>query len=151
MRIEIQAATEGVLHHHNQHANTVSGLHPLLYYRGSERGHIMEQMAVLLKDWPQLDYFGQLLTRSHEHRSLSAPLLDAILPILEYTPEQLECGGFMEDWLAAALRAHVRIKKAAALLEPLGIHESDICLLLRDRMNERLRFLRKRLRKSKHE
>src|SRR5450631_840770 len=53
MRIEIQTATEGVLHHHNQHANTVSGLHPLLYHRGSERGHIMEQMAVLLKDWPQ--------------------------------------------------------------------------------------------------
>jgi hypothetical protein len=96
-----------------------------------------------------LDYFGQMLTRGHEHRSLPAPLLDAILPILEYTPEQLESGGFMEDWLTAALKAHVRIKKAAAELESLGIRESDICLLLQDRMRQRLRLQRKQLRKSK--
>src|ERR1039457_3254185 len=53
MRIEIQTTAEGMLHHHNQHANTISGFHPLLYHRGSERRHIMEQMAVLLKDWPE--------------------------------------------------------------------------------------------------
>ena len=94
-----------------------------------------------------LDYFGQMLKRGHEHRSLPAPLLDAILPILEYTPKQLERGGFMEDWLTAALKAHVRIKKAAAYLEPLGIRESDLCVLLRDRMKERLRVQRKQLRK----
>src|ERR1039457_1185712 len=52
MRIEIQTTAEGMLHHHNQHPNTISGFHPLLYHRGSERRHIMEQMAVLLKDWP---------------------------------------------------------------------------------------------------
>ena len=109
-------------------------------------------MGPLTPDSPpaMLDYFGQMLKRGHEHRSLPAPLLDAILPILEYTPEQLESGGFMDDWLSAALKAQIRIKKAAAHLEPLGIRESDICLLLRDRMNERLRFRRKQLRKSKH-
>src|ERR1039458_10758167 len=53
MRIEIQTTAEGMLHHHNQHPNTISGFHPLLYHRGSERRHIMEQMAVLLKDWPE--------------------------------------------------------------------------------------------------
>src|ERR1022692_82574 len=53
MRIEIQTAAEGVLYYHNQHTHTISGFHPLLYHRGSECGQVMEQMAVLLKDWPE--------------------------------------------------------------------------------------------------
>src|SRR5271167_2404455 len=53
MRIEIQTAAEGVLHHHNQHANTISGFHPLLYHRGSECGQVIEEMPVPLKDWPE--------------------------------------------------------------------------------------------------
>ncbi len=85
-----------------------------------------------------LNWFGQKLTRAQEHRGLPAPMLDAILPILEYTPDQLERGGFMDAWLTAALKAHSRIMKAATELEPLGIHESDLCLLLQDRMKEQL-------------
>jgi hypothetical protein len=96
-----------------------------------------------------LDWFGQKLTREQEHRDLPAPMLDAILPILEYTPDQLERGGFMDAWLTAALKAYSRIMKAANELEPLGIHESDLCLLLQDRMNEHLKLKKEKLRQSK--
>ena len=66
-----------------------------------------------------LDWFGQKLTREQEHRGLPPPMLDAILPILEYTPDRLKRGGFMDAWLTAALKAYSRIKKAATELEPL--------------------------------
>lgn len=96
-----------------------------------------------------LDWFGQKLKREREHRGLPTPMLDAILPILEYTPEQLERGGFMDAWLAAALKAYSRVRKAASELEPLGIDESDLCLLLRDRMQEQLKLKKDKLRESK--
>jgi hypothetical protein len=67
-----------------------------------------------------LDCFGQKLTREQEHRGLPPPMLDAILPILEYTPDRPKRGGFMDDWLTAVLKAYSRIKKAATELEPLG-------------------------------
>ena len=95
-----------------------------------------------------LDWFGQMKTREREHPGLPAPLLDAISPYLEYTPEQLERGGYMDGWLTAALKAYIRITKAAAELEPLGIHESDLCLLLQNRMKEQLKLKREELRKS---
>src|SRR5712692_8726082 len=53
MRIEIQTSAEGVRYHHNQHTNTISSLHPLLYHLGSECGQVVEVMTVLLKDWPE--------------------------------------------------------------------------------------------------
>jgi hypothetical protein len=66
-----------------------------------------------------LDWFGQKLTREQEHRGLPPPMLDAILLILEYTPDRLKRGGFMDAWLTAALQAYSRIKKAPTELEPL--------------------------------
>ena len=66
-----------------------------------------------------LDWFGQKLTREQEHRGLPPPMLDAILPILEYTPDRPKRGGFMDDWLTAVLKSYSRIKKAATELGPL--------------------------------
>jgi hypothetical protein len=97
-----------------------------------------------------LDWFGQMLIRGHQHRTLPAPLLDAILPVLEYTPEQLESGGLIDEWHTAALKTYIRIHKAAEYLEPLGIYESDLCLLLQSRMKEQLKYQRRRLPKTKH-
>jgi len=109
-------------------------------------------MGPLTPDNPpaMLDWFGQIMTRSYQHQTLPVPLLDAILPVMEYTHEQLESGGFMDAWLTAALKTYVRINTAAKYLEPLGICESDLCLLLLDRMKEQLKHQRKRSRKSKH-
>ena len=76
-------------------------------------------------------------------------MLDAILPILEYTPEQMGTGRFLDDWLTAALKAYSRIKKAASELEPLGIDESDLCLLLQDRMRQQLKLKKEKLRRSR--
>jgi len=66
-----------------------------------------------------LDCFGQMLTREQEHRGLPPPMLDAILLTLEYTPDRLKRGGFMDAWLTAALKAYSRIKKTATELGPL--------------------------------
>jgi hypothetical protein len=65
-----------------------------------------------------LDWFGQKLTREQEHRGLPPPMLDAILLILEYTPDRLKRSG-LDAWLTAVLKAYSRIKKAATELEPL--------------------------------
>ena len=46
-------------------------------------------------------------------------MLDAILLTLEYTPDRLKRGGFMDAWLTAAFKAYSRIKKAATKLERL--------------------------------
>ena len=43
-----QAAAEGMLHRHNQYANTKFSLHPLLEHLSSERGQVVEEMAVSL-------------------------------------------------------------------------------------------------------
>src|SRR5271165_5754247 len=51
--IEIQKSTEGLGHHDQKHANTVFVLHPALYSGGSDCGQIIQQMAILLKDWPE--------------------------------------------------------------------------------------------------
>jgi hypothetical protein len=52
MRIEVQTATEGVRHHHNESPNTVPDFQILLYNCASEGGQIVEKMAILLKDRP---------------------------------------------------------------------------------------------------
>ena len=53
MRIKIQMSSEGVWYHHNRHANAILKLCPLLYNRSSQRGQVMQKMAVLSKDWPE--------------------------------------------------------------------------------------------------
>jgi hypothetical protein len=66
-----------------------------------------------------LDWFGQKLTREQAHRGLPPPMLDAILLTLEYTPDRLKRGGFIDAWLTAAFKAYSRIKTAATELDPL--------------------------------
>lgn len=87
---------------------------------------------------PVLDWFGNVIQRESQHRE-PAPMLDAIMPILEYSYDQLKSGGFSDSFLTAAIKARARIQRAAAELEPLGIFESDLCLLLQARMREQLK------------
>jgi hypothetical protein len=67
---------------------------------------------------------------------------------LEYMPDRLKRGGFMDAWLTAAIKAYSRIKKAATELGPLGTHESDLCLLLQDRMKEQLKLKKEKARRK---
>lgn|GEM_PF-4826657 len=98
-----------------------------------------------LSDSPAvLDQLGQMIEREHLHRNVPAPMLDALLPILEYTPEQLRRGGFLDSWLGTSIRAYGRIQKAASYLKPLGIHEADLCLILRERMKEQIKLQKAR-------
>src|SRR5437667_12898727 len=53
MRVEIETSSEGMRYHHNRQANAILELCPLLYHRSSKLGQAMEEMAVLLKDWPE--------------------------------------------------------------------------------------------------
>src|SRR5450759_2456224 len=53
MRIKIQTSAKGVRYHHNQYANTILSFHPFFYHRSSESTHVVEEVAVLLKDWPE--------------------------------------------------------------------------------------------------
>ena len=76
-------------------------------------------------------------------------MLDALLPILEYKYDQLETGGFSDSFLTAGLKARARIQRAAAELKPLGIHESDLCLLLQDRMKKQLKRQKEKARERK--
>jgi hypothetical protein len=70
--------------------------------------------------------------------------LDALLPILEYSYERLQAGGFSDSFLTAAIKADARISSAAEQLEPLGIYREDLCLLVQSRMRERLKMQRKK-------
>ena len=96
-----------------------------------------------------LGWFGQRLKREEQHRGEPAPLLDALLPVLEYTPEQLKQGGFLDSFLVAGIKARALINRAADELRPLGIHDSDLCLLLQDRMREQLKLRREKRRKPR--
>jgi integrase len=51
--IELQVSPERVGHHHNEYANTVSSFYPLLDHRRRECGQVVEELAVLPKDWPK--------------------------------------------------------------------------------------------------
>jgi hypothetical protein len=73
-----------------------------------------------------------------------APLLDALLPILEYSYDKLKAGGFDDSFLTAGVKAYARIQRAAAELKPLGIYESDLNLLLQERMKQRLKMQREK-------
>src|SRR5207237_721469 len=53
MGIECQMSAKGVRHHHNNQANPVFGLRPLLYHPCAKNGKVLEQIAVLLKDRPE--------------------------------------------------------------------------------------------------
>jgi len=90
-----------------------------------------------------LDWFGNVMAREHQQHE-PAPMLDALLPILEYTYDQLKAGGFSDSVLTAGIKARARIQRAAAVLRPLGIFEWDLCLLLQDRMKKQLKFQRRR-------
>lgn len=52
MCIEIQVSPKRVGHRHNEYAGTVSGFHPLLDHRRRKGGQVVEELAVLPKDWP---------------------------------------------------------------------------------------------------
>jgi hypothetical protein len=90
---------------------------------------------------PMLDWFRNAMARESQHHE-PAPMLDALLPILEYTYDQLKFGGFDDAFLTAGIRARARIQRAAAELRPLGIFEPDLCLLLQERMKEQLKLKR---------
>ena len=92
-----------------------------------------------------LSWLGNLMAReSHRQNPQPTPLLDALLPILEYSYDQLKAGGFNDPFLTACIKAYARIQRAAAELKPLGIYESDLNLLLQERMKERLKMLREK-------
>jgi hypothetical protein len=40
-------------YHHNRHTNAILELCPLPYHRRTQRGQVMQKMAVLPKDWPE--------------------------------------------------------------------------------------------------
>jgi len=92
-------------------------------------------------------WFHASLRREGKRQSEKCPLLDKLLPILEYTPTQLKEGGFLDQWLTAAVIAKRHIQKAADELEELGIFEEDLILLLNDRMRDQLKRQRRRQRK----
>jgi hypothetical protein len=83
--------------------------------------------------------FGLEFRKLERHRSEKYPLLDELLPILEYDIEQLRGSGFLDAWLSAAIRAEARINEAEALLKPLGIVREDLLMLLHTRMDEQYR------------
>ncbi|MBV8437757.1 MAG: hypothetical protein JOY95_09625 [Silvibacterium sp.] len=80
------------------------------------------------------------------------PLLDALLPILEYTPKQLGDSPFLDSWLSASVRAEAALIRAEEILKPFGIWREDLLLLLhalmRRRLKEQKAAARKRLKKS---
>jgi hypothetical protein len=95
-------------------------------------------------DVPALfNWFRLIMNREVKHKGEPCPLLEAFLPILEYTPEQLKSGGFLDSVLTAGIRSCSRIHNAAVELEPLGICEDDLLLLLQSRMREQIKKRRK--------
>ena len=94
-------------------------------------------------------WFNAALGRESKRESSECPLLDKLLPILEYSPTQLKEGGFLDQWLSAALIARRQVQKAAGELAPLGIFEEDLILLLNDRMRDQLRRRRREYRKRR--
>jgi hypothetical protein len=85
-------------------------------------------------------WFNRLARHARRESPEPAPLLVALLPILEYIYERLEAGGFSDAFLTAAIKADGRISRAAEQLEPLGIYREDLCLLLQERMKDRLKM-----------
>jgi hypothetical protein len=96
------------------------------------------------------DKLGLLIRKTERHLTEDYPLLDALLPILEYNTDQLRAGGFLDEWLSAALRASAAVNTAETALKPFGIVREDLMLLLQDRMKERFNGLKatKRSRKK---
>src|SRR5215831_3995415 len=92
MRIEIQSSSEGVGDHHYRHANAILELGPLLYHRSSQVGQVMEEMTVLLEDWPE-----HIRHREHDayitNIGESAPLL----------PLPLQRGSMPTTWTGSHL------------------------------------------------
>jgi hypothetical protein len=89
-------------------------------------------------------WFNRLARHARRQSPQPAPILEALLPILEYRFEQLQAGDFSDAFLTAAIKADARISRAAEQLEPLGIYREDLCLLLQERMKERLKPKRRK-------
>ncbi len=105
---------------------------------GDDLFNVPERPALL--SW----WFNRLARHARRESPVPAPLLDALLPILEYSYDRLDAGGFSDTFLKAAIKADARISRAAEQLEPLGIYREDLCLLLQERMKERLKMQRRR-------
>ena len=98
---------------------------------------------MLFEERPRMfDKLGLLVRKTERHPTEDYPLLDALLPILEYNADQLEAGGFLDSWLSAALRAEAAVNKAEAALKPFGIVREDLMLLIQERMKERFAALK---------
>jgi hypothetical protein len=97
---------------------------------------------------PILDWFRNAMRREAQHHE-PAPMLDALMPIVEYSYEQLNAAGLSDSFLTAGIRAQGIIQRAAAELRPLGIFESDLCLLLQQRMQEQLKLQKEKARKQR--
>lgn len=103
---------------------------------GDDRFKVPERPALL--SW----WFNKLALQARRESPEHALLLEALLPILGYSYERLEAGGFSDAFLTAAMRADARISTAAGQLEPLGIYREDLCLMLQERMKGRLKMQR---------
>ena len=44
------------------------------------------------------NWLSLVMNREAKHKGEPCPLLEALLPILEYTPEQLKRGGFLKRY-----------------------------------------------------
>ena len=89
-------------------------------------------------------WFNKLSRDARRESPPPAPILEALMPLVEYKFEELQAGGFSDAVLTAAIKADARISRAAEQLEPLGIYREDLCLLLQERMKERLRLQRRK-------
>ncbi len=93
--------------------------------------------------------FGPSMARRHQRRQCAdLPLLNDLLPVLEYKPEQLSRSVFGDKTATAAVKAAAAMYKAADLLRPFGIEYEDLRALLQVRMKEQWNAQKSRLRKK---
>jgi hypothetical protein len=93
--------------------------------------------------------FGPSFARRHQRRQYAdLPLLNDLLPDLEYKPEQLSRSVFGDKTATAAVKATAAMYKAAELLSPFGIEYEDLRALLRARMKEQWKAQKSRLKKK---
>ena len=105
---------------------------------------------MLFEKTPKMfDKLGLMVRKTERHLEEEYHLLDALLPILEYNTDQLQAGGFLDQWLSAALRAESAVNTAEAALKPFGIVREDLMLLLQERMKERFNDLKAAKRNKK--
>lgn len=109
----------------------------------------LELSEVAIGDIEQIaSLFGPSLARRHQRRQYAnLPLLNDLLPVLEYEPEQLSRSVFGDNTATAAVKAAAAMYQAAELLSPFGIEYEDLRALLQARMNEQWKAQKSRRKK----